>query len=195
MKLHYVYKITNNINRRYYVGVRTFNGIVQTDPYMGSGKIIRLAIKKQGIQNFSKQILGIFHDKQLAYLYEQLIVNQDFVDDPNTYNIKIGGVGGSTNKGIPHSEQTKRKIGDANRRRIWTDQSRLKMSQSKNNISDETRAKIKSARAHQSFSQQSRKKMGESRKGNKNALGSKWTQQRRNKHKEFMINYHKLIKE
>lgn len=195
MKLHYVYKITNNINRRFYVGVRTFNGIVQTDPYMGSGKIIRLAIKKQGIQNFSKQILGIFHDKSLAYAYQKIIVNQQFVDNPMTYNIKIGGVGGSTNNGIPHSEQTKCKIADANRRRVWTDQSRLKMSQSKKNISDETRAKIKAARAKQVITQQTKKKMGESRKGNKNALGSKWTQQRRNKHKEFMINYHKSIKE
>lgn len=191
MKLHYVYKITNNINRRYYVGVRTYDGIVQNDPYMGSGKIIRLAIKKQGIQNFSKQILGIFHDKSLAYAFQKILVNQQFVDNPMTYNIKIGGVGGSTNKGIPHSEQTKRKIGDANRRRVWTDQSRLKMSQSKKNISDETRAKIKSARAKQVITQQTKKKMGLSRMGNKNAAGSKWSQQRRNKHKEFMINYHK----
>lgn len=112
-----------------------------------------------------------------------------------TYNIKIGGVGGSTNKGIQHSEQTKRKIGDANRRRVWAEQSRRKMSQSKKNISDETRAKIKSARAKQVITQQTKKKMGLSRMGNKNAAGSKWSQQRRNKHKEFMINYHKLRKE
>lgn len=195
MKLHYVYKITNNINRRYYVGVRTFNGIVQTDPYMGSGKIIRLAIKKQGIQNFSKQIIGIFHDKSLAYAYQKIIVNQWFVDNPMTYNIKIGGVGGSTNKGIPHSEQTKRKIGDANRRRVWSQQSKQKISKSNSNPSEQTREKKRIARAKQVITQQTKKKMGESRKGNKNALGSKWTQQRRNKHKEFMINYHKLIKE
>ena len=60
------------------------------DSYMGSGKLIKRAIEKYGIENFTKEILHIFttaeemdaKEKELVTLHE------------NSYNMTEGGKGG-----------------------------------------------------------------------------------------------------
>ncbi len=52
---YYIYQITNMVNAKIYVGVHKTSNL--NDGYMGSGKIIRSAMEKHGISNFSKDIL------------------------------------------------------------------------------------------------------------------------------------------
>jgi hypothetical protein len=63
---------------------------------MGSGVVLRKAIKKYGLQNFTKTILKYFTNKEDMYLYEKEIVNKDLVYNENCYNITYGGRGGNT---------------------------------------------------------------------------------------------------
>lgn len=89
---HYVYKTTNLIDGKIYIGKHSTRNI--DDGYMGSGLMLRRAIEKYGIENFSKEILRTFESSKDAFDYEQSIVTEKFLKEENTYNIKIGGNGG-----------------------------------------------------------------------------------------------------
>lgn len=83
-----IYKITNQINGKYYIGKHQTKKL--DDGYMGSGKLLKLAIAKYGIDNFKKEILYIFDNEidMNAKERDLVIVNE------STYNLCDGGNGG-----------------------------------------------------------------------------------------------------
>ena len=87
-----IYKITNNVNNKIYIGKHQTEN--KDDDYMGSGKIIKRAIEKYGIDKFTKEILYECNSLEEMNEKEAEIVDEEFVVRLDTYNIKLGGQGG-----------------------------------------------------------------------------------------------------
>ena len=88
-KYHYFYKITNNINNRFYYGIHSTDNL--DDGYMGSGLRLHYAFKKYGMENFTKEILKFFDTREECAMYEAEIVNENLINDSNCYNVMLGG--------------------------------------------------------------------------------------------------------
>ena len=94
-----VYKITNMIDNKIYIGKHETDNL--DDDYMGSGKHLKRAQKKYGMENFKKEILYILNTKKEMDKKESELVNEEFVIRKDVYNIKLGGEGGGYHtKGI-----------------------------------------------------------------------------------------------
>jgi hypothetical protein len=88
-----VYLTTNLINGRKYIGKDTRN----RPSYLGSGKILKQAIKKYGKKNIKKEILAHANNvKELEYLEKYYIRYYNADDSIDFYNIMGGGTGGKT---------------------------------------------------------------------------------------------------
>ena len=121
-----IYKTTNLLNSKTYIGYHSTKDL--NDSYLGSGKILKQAIEKHGEESFIKEILYIFPTKEEALQKESEIVDEAFVMDSNTYNMKLGEgrsdgwqlskekrseIGRSAFKGKTHTKEARKKIGEA----------------------------------------------------------------------------------
>jgi len=111
----YIYKITNKLNNKEYIGVHSTLDL--DDGYMGSGNLIIAAIKKYGKENFTKEILQYFNSPKEAFAAERNIVNESYIQSENTYNINLGGSAPPNMAGIPRTEETKNKISSTRKER------------------------------------------------------------------------------
>ena len=92
---------------------------------MGSGKLIKRAVSKYGVENFRKEWLGFYEDEEELNYMERVFVDETWVSRSDTYNLKIGGEGGwnyinkhnitnrSGMKGKHLAKETKQKISEA----------------------------------------------------------------------------------
>jgi len=119
--LHIIYKITNLKNEKIYIGKHSCEDI--NDEYMGSGKLIKRAIKKYGIENFKKEILYTFYDEIEAYKMEKNIVNEDFIKRKDVYNVIIGGDPfESINSNVELRKEKNRRAVISMNKIIWNDE-------------------------------------------------------------------------
>lgn len=87
--MHYlVYKITHIDSGKYYIGAHATENIY--DNYMGSGRYIKNAVAKHGIEKFTKEILvECFTSTDMYFTEAELVIVSD-----DTYNTMPGGKGG-----------------------------------------------------------------------------------------------------
>jgi hypothetical protein len=82
---HYVYLIEKKNalpnQEKYYIGVRSCEGLIGDDSYMGSSKYLTEEVETLGVNQFNKIILKRFNNRMDANLYE--IEMHDFFDVAN----------------------------------------------------------------------------------------------------------------
>jgi group I intron endonuclease len=108
----YIYKITNNINQKIYIGKHAS----KRKCYWGSGKLIKLAIKKHGIENFTKEIIETCDNEEQLSIREIFWI--EYYGSRNRligYNITEGGDG---NKAICNGFWRDKKLSDEHRKNI-----------------------------------------------------------------------------
>lgn len=92
ISIMYIYKITNKINQKIYIGKHAS----KRKNYWGSGKKIKLAIKKYGKENFYKEIIEECTNEEQLSDREIFWINYFDARNKNVgYNILEGGEGNS----------------------------------------------------------------------------------------------------
>jgi len=188
----YIYKTTNILNDKIYIG----QTIYDNSNYYGSGKYLKTAIKKYGIENFKKEIID---ECDFDELNDREIYWIDFYDSiKNGYNISKGGQkswmtglnhseesrqkmsinrSGELNPlyGKHHTEETKKKISNSNKGKIRTDEQKEKLKGRK--ITEESRQKMSLASTGRKHTEESKNKLSVANKGKTPFLGKKHTQE------------------
>lgn len=103
-KYHYIYKTTNIITNKYYIGMHSTDDI--GDGYIGSGKRLWYSINKHGKENHNIEILEYLSNRKELSNKEKEIVNEELLNDKMCMNLVIGGVGGIFNE--EHHEKMKK---------------------------------------------------------------------------------------
>ena len=130
---HYTYMVTNNINGKVYVGSHSWSGEGIDPNYYGSGIAITRAVKKYGKENFQVEVLYYYDTVEECRADEERILTEYNVRDcPHSYNLKNAAIG--WDKGLKHSEATKRKMSQAQKGKTLSEEHKQKLIQAKKNV-------------------------------------------------------------
>lgn len=189
----YIYKTTNKVNGKVYIGKseKKFN-----KTYFGSGILLNKAIKKYGVEKFLIEMIEQCDDTQTLNEREKFWINE-YKD--HSYNIAEGGTGGWTTKfynetqlnnykqklreskvNFTISEETKRKISNANKGRVMGNREKQKetiknMWKDPNSIynSIEYRENLSRSLKGHEVSEETREKIRQTKLGSKNGMAIK----------------------
>lgn len=134
--------------------------------YLGSGKLLKRAVKKYGKENFKCDIIKWCETEEELNKAEKYYIKQyNAQKDDMFYNISEGGDWGNVTNGMTQEEyeEWKKKISPLGRHH-----------------SEETKKKMSEARIGIKFSEETLQKMKENNTGKNNPMyGTKWTKERR----------------
>ena len=165
--MYYIYRITNKINGKTYIGQHKYKKL--DDSYMGSGKLIRLAQKNYGIENFTKEILySNIQYKETADDVERFAIAKERAIGKAEYNIADGGQGGWYN----HTEEWKRKVSEAMKGHFVSEETKKKIVATRRlnssyKHSEETKRKLSEAGKGRHPSEETKRKLSEAHRGKK----------------------------
>lgn len=173
--MHYIYKITNHINQKVYIGQtkdiskRWYQHKKETEKEQPS-MIVNSAMKKYGIDNFTIEIIVSCLDQNSANEAEEICIKQEnsHISNGKGYNVSNGG------SVAPKTEEFKRKVSQTLMGHEVSQEARNKISKGnigkvrsdefKNNVGDFWRGKERS--------EEHRQNLAKSLKGNQNCLGN-----------------------
>ena len=88
-KFHYLYRITNKLNDKFYIGIHSTDNL--DDGYFGSGKYLKRSIERHGKNNHEMQILEFHESRDSLKQKEAEIVNEELLSHPLCMNLTLGG--------------------------------------------------------------------------------------------------------
>lgn len=214
-KYHIVYKTTNLINQKIYIGVHSTNNL--EDGYIGCGiksqgdcnsykgsrstSPFISSVKKYGYKNFKREILYFFNTREESYNKEIEIVTEEFCNRKDTYNSALGGKGG-------YSKEGSKKISEKLKGRIFSPEWRLKISISKKGTpawnkgierTQEVKDKIRNSLTGRSSNKgikktdEHRRKLSEAKRGVESKLkGRKCSEEHIRKNSEAQKEFHRI---
>jgi group I intron endonuclease len=112
---HIIYKTTNTLNGRFYIGMHSTQNI--DDGYLGSGRRLKAEINKYGKEHFVREVLEILPSRELLKEREKMIVCSLLIADPLCLNLKNGGEGGGKLWSTEHAEKFQAAGTEATKRR------------------------------------------------------------------------------
>lgn len=124
--MSYIYKVTNKVNGKMYVGQHRYDGAGLDPRYFGSGVLLKKAYDKYGIENFDMELIEECQDEDLNTL-EQLYIEHYNTLKPNGYNLTKGGDG---HLGYVIPDDIKNKISNSLMGHYVSDETKRKQSES-----------------------------------------------------------------
>ena len=99
-----IYITTNQVNGKIYIGLHKTDtpysfdtylgcGVYSNSPksYMNGGTLFQNSVKQYGPNQFKRKTLKVFDTLEEAIIYEEAIVNEEFIKRVDTYNMIRGG--------------------------------------------------------------------------------------------------------
>ena len=172
-----IYKITNKLNGKVYIGQsRDIDARWRQHCNAKDNYAIHNAIKKYGKENFSFEVLLECPAEMLNVWERDMIALYDCIS-PNGYNLTEGGEGhhhseetkikiSNVQKGIPLSEEHKRKLSESMKGKHHFEETKIKISETlKGRIPWNKGVHLESPMKGKHHSEETRLKMSESQKG------------------------------
>lgn len=91
-KFHFIYKITNKLNGKFYIGMHSTDSL--DDGYFGSGKYLKRSVEKHGKENHEMEILEHYFSREDLVSREKELVTVALLQNELCMNLRLGGEGG-----------------------------------------------------------------------------------------------------
>ena len=166
----YIYLLENKIDGNIYVGQTTRSIKNRIKDHIRNDYMIGRALRKYGLKNFKIIVYKLMHDD--LDFFEQLFIKNLNTIKPNGYNLESGG-----HKNRYYSEESKRKMSEAAKKKVFTKKHRENMSKARKgnknpNYGKQHTVKTKKiiSKTHKGkiISKEIRGKMSEAKMGEKN---------------------------
>lgn len=139
----YIYLILNKVNGKTYVGKKKlYRRKWNEDNYMGSGKRLKSAQKKYGIENFSKFLIQYCKTKEELDLQEIFWISEYRRRNKAEYNIANGGSGFI----CFHTEETKKRLYETHKGKEPWNKGKNLPEKYKRRLSETMKGKMKNAK-------------------------------------------------
>ena len=184
MEYWYIYKTTNILNGKSYIGMHKVNKQKIDEHYFGSGKYLNNAIKKYGLENFVCEIIEFNNSDLENREREKYWIEKLETLYPNGYNLSPGG------EGRGYWDKETNKFVSINTWKSYTPEEREeRITKIKEGLNKPEVRKViseKSKEWHKNMSDEERQKLSKS-------ISDGWTDEARESHRKSMSEYNKSI--